>query len=213
MIGVTTYAPSPDWFGTNPRTIRREVQQPEEVEAVATKRQTSAKETASRMNPAQVVRSASSMPIFPAIYRAEFGQNVEDTASTKSPDGNVIRMGKSDSADRMGGKACQTCSERRYQDGSDDPGVSFKAPTHIAPGNAAAAVSSHEQEHVVREQTKAQQENREIIAQSVQIFTAICPECGRTYVAGGKTTTTSMSAPARNQVQEPALGQKLDTYA
>ena len=29
---------------------------------------------------------------------------------------------------RSGQIECQTCQERKYQDGSDDPGVSFKAP-------------------------------------------------------------------------------------
>ena len=31
---------------------------------------------------------------------------------------------------------CQTCKERKYQDGSDDPGVSFKTPTSVAPSQA-----------------------------------------------------------------------------
>lgn len=32
---------------------------------------------------------------------------------------------------------------------------------------------------------------RKIISQSVQIFTDVCPECGRAYTSGGKTTTTT----------------------
>ena len=38
---------------------------------------------------------------------------------------------------------CQTCKERKYQDGSNDPGVSFKTPTNVAPEQAAAAVRGH----------------------------------------------------------------------
>ena len=44
---------------------------------------------------------------------------------------------------------CQTCKNRKYQDGSDDPGVSFKTATNVAPEQAASAVRGHEQEHVV----------------------------------------------------------------
>lgn len=91
-------------------------------------------------------------------------------------------------------------------------GVSFKTPTHIAPGNAAAAVSAHENEHVSREQAKATQENREVISQSVQIYTAVCPECGKVYVSGGqtKTVTASRTETARNQ---KTAGLNVDLYA
>ena len=86
---------------------------------------------------------------------------------------------------------CKTCAERKYQDGSDDPGVSFKTAAHISPEQAAATVRSHEYEHVVREQSKADRENKEVVSQSVRLHTAICPECGRTYVSGGVTNTVT----------------------
>lgn len=86
---------------------------------------------------------------------------------------------------------CQTCKKRKYQDGSNDPGVSFKTPTNVAPDQAAAAVRGHEQEHVVREQAKAQREGREVVSQSVTYHTAICPECGKVYVSGGTTRTST----------------------
>ena len=94
---------------------------------------------------------------------------------------------------------CQTCENRKYQDGSDDPGVSFKTATNVAPEQAASAVRGHEQEHVVREQAKAQREDRKVVSQSVTIHTAICPECGDVYVSGGTTRTTTRA----NPVQEP----------
>lgn len=215
MIGAATYSPSPDWYGKIPQKTTRAALVPARVEVIANNAQASAKDAVSRIKPAQIVRSKSFIPIFPAIYRTEFGQNIKSAGNAGSNDTQlgITAIGKSDSAAKTGTKECQTCSERRYQDGSDDPGVSFKAPTHIAPGNAAAAVSSHEQEHVGREQAKAQQENREIISQSVQIYTSVCPECGKTYVSGGKTTTTSISSPEKIQPQAPAVGQKLDTYA
>ena len=109
---------------------------------------------------------------------------------------------------------CQTCKERKYQDGSDDPGVSFKTPTNIAPEQAAAAVRGHENEHVVREEAKAQRENRKVVSQSVTYHTSICPECGKVYVSGGTTRTVtrainSQQADQKNQNQarqNPRIG-------
>ena len=86
---------------------------------------------------------------------------------------------------------CETCKNRQYQDGSDDPGVSFKTATKLSPDEAATAVRSHEQEHVVRERAKAQREGRKVISQSVSIHTSVCPECGRVYVSGGVTRTVT----------------------
>lgn len=90
---------------------------------------------------------------------------------------------------------CQTCKERKYQDGSDDMGVSFKTPTRIDPDQAASAVRGHEMEHVYREQAKARQENRRVVSQNVTYHTAICPECGRAYVSGGTTRTVTAANP------------------
>lgn len=86
---------------------------------------------------------------------------------------------------------CQTCKERKYQDGSDDAGVSYKTPTRIAPEQAASAVRGHEMEHVVRERAAAAREDRKVVSQSVTMHTAICPECGKVYVSGGTTRTTT----------------------
>ena len=67
--------------------------------------------------------------------------------------------------------------------------VSFKSAAHISPEAAATRVRAHEQEHVSNAYNKAQQNNGKVINASVSIQTAICPECGRTYVAGGETNT------------------------
>lgn len=88
---------------------------------------------------------------------------------------------------------CQTCEQRKYQDGSDDPGVSFKTAAHIAPEQAASAVRGHEMEHVVREQASAAREDRKVVSQTVSLHTEICPECGKVYVSGG--TTRTVTAP------------------
>ena len=94
---------------------------------------------------------------------------------------------------------CETCEKRKYQDGSDDMGVSFQTPTRIAPEQVASAVRGHEQEHVVREQAKAQREDRRVVSQSVTLHTDICPECGKTYISGG-TTRTVTAAQQEEQV-------------
>lgn len=86
---------------------------------------------------------------------------------------------------------CKTCEQRKYQDGSDDAGVSYKTPTHIAPEQAGSAVRGHEMEHVTRERAEALREGKEVISQSVTMHTAICPECGKAYVSGGTTRTTT----------------------
>ncbi len=84
---------------------------------------------------------------------------------------------------------CQTCKERKYQDGSDE-NVSFKSAQHISPEAAGARVRAHEQEHVSNAYSKAEQNGGKVINASVSIHTAVCPECGRTYVSGGTTHTT-----------------------
>lgn len=96
---------------------------------------------------------------------------------------------------------CQTCESRKYQDGSDDMGVSFQTPTNIKPEQAASAVRGHEMEHVYREQAKADREGRKVVSQSVTMHTGICPECGKSYVSGG-TTRTVTKADTDNAVRQ-----------
>lgn len=84
---------------------------------------------------------------------------------------------------------CETCANRKYQDGSDEM-VSFKSATHISPEAAATAVRAHEGEHVSNAYDKAAKNDGEVLNASVAIHTSVCPECGRTYVSGGTTTTT-----------------------
>ena len=85
---------------------------------------------------------------------------------------------------------CQTCKNRVYVDGSDDPDVSFKTPQHVDPAQSFAAVSSHEKEHVSEAERQGSEEGNKLLRASVQLHTAVCPECGRVYVAGGVTRTT-----------------------
>lgn len=97
---------------------------------------------------------------------------------------------------------CETCRERKYQDGSDE-NVSFKSATHISPQAAGAAVRAHEGEHVSNAYKKAAMEGGRVIHAGVAIHTAVCPECGRTYVSGGVTNTT---------LELPKDGQKINPY-
>jgi hypothetical protein len=134
-------------------------------------------------------------------------------------DGGTIRN-KSKSGEALQGekyKDCKTWKGRKYQDGSNDPGVSFKSATHVSPQSAALSVSAHESQHVQHEQTKAMREGKEVVFQSVQISTGICPECGRVYVSGGKTTTVTVDQTdqktAQKLSQKPEPGQILDTLA
>lgn len=91
---------------------------------------------------------------------------------------------------------CQTCKNRKYVDGSDEM-VSFKSPTKISPSAVGASVMSHEREHVANAYNKAETGNGKVLQASIAIKTAICPECGKSYVAGG-TTTTKIAYPKDN---------------
>ena len=89
---------------------------------------------------------------------------------------------------------CQTCKERKYQDGSNESDVSFKAPGHISPQASASTVMAHEQQHVSNAYQKASEKDGKVISCTVSLRTAICPECGTVYVSG-ETTSTAISYP------------------
>ncbi len=81
--------------------------------------------------------------------------------------------------------------------------MSYQTATHISPEAAAGAVLAHENEHVVHEQARAAKEDRKVISQSVSIEMSCCPECGRPYVSGGKTTTITAPDDDSNQSTDP----------
>lgn len=91
-------------------------------------------------------------------------------------------------AKKVGKAECQTCKARKYKDGSDEM-VSFKSATHISPQAAGSAVMAHEQEHVSNAYKKAALNDGKVLQASVQLHMGVCPECGRSYVAGGTTST------------------------
>ncbi len=100
---------------------------------------------------------------------------------------------------------CSTCSNRRYQDISNDPGVSFKSPTKMTPGQAASGVMAHEREHYSREKSKAESEGKEVVSNNIRIFTDTCPECGRVYVSGGETQTMTKSLKAEKEALDDEI--------
>lgn len=120
----------------------------------------------------------------PGAAAAQSAEGGEKTGAIKNP-GESTRVAP---GRRSSPAECQTCKERKYQDGSDE-NVSFKSAQHISPQAAAARVRGHEQEHVANAYSKAQKDGGKVVNASVSIHTAVCPECGRTYVSGGTTHT------------------------
>lgn len=104
----------------------------------------------------------------------------------------VENTGESDKEKKAGRRStpqeCETCKNRKYKDGSNE-NVSFKSPAHISAAGSAAKVMAHEQEHVQNAYTKAAQNNGKVLSAVVSLRTAVCPECGSTYVEGGTTNT------------------------
>jgi len=129
---------------------------------------------------------------FPGMPKEEGREKVPGLPGQKEAEGK--KDGAKSAQEAVEDGKCETCEERKYQDGSDDPGVSFKTPTNVKPEQAASAVRGHEMEHVTREQAKAEREGREVVSQSVTIHTGICPECGKVYVSGGTTRTVTKAA-------------------
>lgn len=108
----------------------------------------------------------------------------ETHKTIKNPNESTVK-----SAGRKSSPAeCETCASRKYQDGSDE-NVSFKTAQHISPESSASRVRAHEQEHVSNAYTKAAKNNGKVISANVALHTSVCPECGRSYVSGGTTTT------------------------
>jgi len=136
-----------------------------------------------------------------ARMRVQFPEESANTPEVSPQAGDSLSIGAEGAQRAAEEGRCQTCEERKYQDGSDDSSVSYQTPTHIDPDAAPAAVRGHEMEHVSHEQAKAQQEGRKVVSQTVTMHTDICPECGRVYVSGG-TTQTVTKADSQQRAQE-----------
>lgn len=126
------------------------------------------------------------------------GMNTGATTGASQTEGSKPIVNPGESTQVQPGKKsspaeCKTCKERKYQDGSDEM-VSFKSASHISPEASGAKVRAHEQEHVSNAYAKAAKGGGKVLQASVALKSAVCPECGRSYVAGG-TTTTKISYP------------------
>lgn len=125
------------------------------------------------------------------------GVSAQDNKPVVNPgESTVVSPGRKSSP-----AECETCKNRKYQDGSDEM-VSYKAASHISPQASASRVRAHEQEHVNNAYQEAAENNGKVLAANVTIKTAICPECGRTYTAGGTTTTQISYSDESNPYQQ-----------
>ena len=126
--------------------------------------------------------------------RAQSGGKAGKTSA--NPDDQIKAGHKSSPSE------CETCKSRKYQDGSNETDVSFKAPGHISPQASAGTVRAHEQQHVSNAYQEASEGNGKVISATVSLRTEICPECGPAYVAGGETRTTIAYSGEKNPYQE-----------
>lgn len=101
---------------------------------------------------------------------------------------------------------CETCKNRQYVDASDEGNVSFKTPRNISPESSRAIVSAHESEHVANARSEGLQSDAELISANVVLKTATCSECGKSYVAGGTTTTQIRYKNQENPYQKAKKG-------
>ena len=82
----------------------------------------------------------------------------------------------------------------------------------IAAAVATVAVAGS-QIYASRQQAKAQREGREVVSQSVTYHTAICPECGKAYVSGGTTRTTTRAAQEQPVLDPTRQGRQTPFFA
>ncbi|MCE1248708.1 MAG: hypothetical protein LWY06_18870 [Firmicutes bacterium] len=145
------------------------------------------------------MKAASNSPTSVQTNNASPEGNVQrDTAVMRKDQNQKAEFDKTPPP-KIGIKECQTCKNRQYVDVSNDPGVSFKTPTHVAQGAAMSAVMAHESEHISNAKTEAGMSGREVKYQQVRIFTDICPECGKIIIAGGQATTVTGPKDSGNQ--------------
>ncbi|MBR6452737.1 MAG: hypothetical protein IKS87_08520 [Lachnospiraceae bacterium] len=130
-------------------------------------------------------------------YGSSYAGRIDRPAAIKNPGESMhVSPGRKSSP-----AECETCKNRKYQDGSNEM-VSFKAAAHISPQASASRVMAHEMEHVANAYSKAEQKNGQVVQASVTLHTAICPECGRSYVSGGETRTAIQYNNEKNPYQK-----------
>ena len=115
--------------------------------------------------------------------------NVRTTSLIGASDGDsAIGVKNPNKKSPIDSGKCETCENRRYQDVSNEQ-VSFKTPGKIRPQEAYSKVMGHEKEHVANAVAESSKPSKELVSASVSLKTDICPECGKSYISGGTTTT------------------------
>lgn len=147
------------------------------------------------------------------LYPAQAGRGAANAGRAgMAKQGSLGGDGKVKKGYRSSPEDCETCKERKYQDGSNESDVSFKAPGHISPEASASAVMAHEQQHVSNAYQKAAEKGGEVVSCSVSLRTAVCPECGTVYVSGGKTNTAISYTDETNPYQKDKKAQDAIRY-
>ncbi len=134
------------------------------------------------------------------------GAATSGASAAAAAEGSKPILNPNEATQRAPGKVsspaeCETCKNRKYQDGSNEM-VSFKSAQHIDPQAAAARVRGHEAEHVSNAYKNAAMKGGKVLQASVSLKTAVCPECGRTYVSGGETATKIKYSNEENPYQK-----------
>ena len=85
----------------------------------------------------------------PYQYQPYNFQSTPAAEASTSKSSEISTEANLSSKEIQSGEICQTCKERKYQDGSDDPSVSFKAAGHIDPEDSAAVVNMSQMNKLV----------------------------------------------------------------
>jgi hypothetical protein len=82
---------------------------------------------------------------------------------------------------------CASCAARSYQCSSG------QVTSGVSSNESGSFVAAHEAEHLAKDRVEAQANDRQVVSQSMRLFTAMCAECGSTFVAGGEAKTVTAS--------------------
>ena len=106
-------------------------------------------------------------------YKWNITDSYDNNLNQRNNVNNKDELGQKGAVDKSKTTECQTCKNRKYQDGSDEM-VSFKSAAHVSPQAAAGRVRAHEGEHVSNAYDKAAQKNGTVVYASVSIHTSVC---------------------------------------
>lgn len=200
------------------RDAREELEKPrppEDLLPAVSKEAAEAARFYKRIPPVDVMLSGEALKVNEAYVRAKV-EKTEEQGLRPMVQGAAKAGGANAPAPSTG---CETCQARQYQDGSDDSGVSFQAPAGMSASLSGVRVASHEGEHMTRESAEAAREGETITDKHVTMQMRFCPDCGKLYAAGGKTTIQKVSrntgggdVAVQNAAAAMAVGGQVDSY-